>query len=142
MSTAMEQAEITPPPEDMKPIYKGTRLTPADAHIGRQIRLLRGVAGFSQDRLGQALGLSFQQIQKYENGHNRCSAAMLWRIAGILQQPVTAFYEGLESDAPPPATTVKTGRLNLDIQIALQGCGPDFRRAVLDLINSHKQAMT
>lgn len=61
--------------------------------IGRRIRQRRIEKGLSQERLAEALAISFQQIQKYENGHNRISAARLYALAGLLEVPLTYFFE-------------------------------------------------
>lgn len=66
-----------------------------DAHIGSRVRLRRLTAGISQEQLGGALGVTFQQVQKYEKGANRIGAGRLYRISRILGVPVSYFYEGL-----------------------------------------------
>lgn len=66
-----------------------------DAHIGSRVRLRRLTAGVSQEQLGAALGVTFQQVQKYEKGTNRIGAGRLYRISRILDVPVSYFYEGL-----------------------------------------------
>jgi transcriptional regulator with XRE-family HTH domain len=76
---------------------------PVDVHVGSRIRLRRRLLGLSQEKLAEALGLTFQQVQKYERGSNRVSASKLYEISRTLQTPVTFFYEGLpdsESGAP------------------------------------------
>lgn len=75
-----------------------------DAHIGGRVRLRRMTIGMSQEQLGDALGLTFQQVQKYEKGLNRIGAGRLYRIGQILSVPVEYFYEGLPSAAGPVAT--------------------------------------
>jgi transcriptional regulator with XRE-family HTH domain len=74
---------------------------PIDVHVGFRIRLCRKSQGISQDTLAHHIGLTFQQVQKYENGANRVSSSMLWRIADCLGEPISYFFEGLEG---------KTGR--------------------------------
>jgi len=68
---------------------------PVDVHVGARIRLNRNLRGLSQGDLARALGLTFQQIQKYERGANRISASMLYATAQFLKLPTTAFFEGL-----------------------------------------------
>jgi transcriptional regulator with XRE-family HTH domain len=68
---------------------------PIDVHVGRRLRLRRTLLGMSQERLGELLGLTFQQVQKYERGANRVSASKLWEIAAALKTPVAYFYDGL-----------------------------------------------
>lgn len=69
---------------------------PIDIHVGGRIRLRRNMLGMSQERLGESLGITFQQIQKYEKGTNRVGASRLQAIASILEVPVSFFFE----DAP------------------------------------------
>lgn len=68
---------------------------PVDLHVGARIRMRRKILGVSQERLADDLGLTFQQIQKYERGANRVSASKLYEIAKSLQSPVGYFFEGL-----------------------------------------------
>jgi transcriptional regulator with XRE-family HTH domain len=68
---------------------------PVDLHVGARIRMRRKILGVSQERLAEDLGLTFQQIQKYERGANRVSASKLYEIAKSLQSSVGYFFEGL-----------------------------------------------
>jgi transcriptional regulator with XRE-family HTH domain len=67
---------------------------PIDRHVGSRVRMRRMMLSMSQEKLGDALGLTFQQVQKYEKGANRIGASRLQHIAGILQVPVSFFFEG------------------------------------------------
>jgi transcriptional regulator with XRE-family HTH domain len=67
---------------------------PIDRHVGSRVRMRRMMLGMSQGKLGDALSLTFQQVQKYEKGTNRMGASRLQQIAHILQVPVTFFFEG------------------------------------------------
>jgi len=69
-----------------------------DAHIGGRVRMRRMILGMSQEMLGEALGLTFQQVQKYEKGLNRIGAGRLYRIAQALGVNVECFYEGLPAN--------------------------------------------
>ena len=71
---------------------------PVDAHVGARVRLRRKMLGLSQEKLAQALGLTFQQIQKYELGANRIAASRLWDLSNVLDVPLSFFYDGIESD--------------------------------------------
>src|SRR5215510_8830833 len=66
---------------------------PVDKHVGSRVRMRRMMLGMSQEKLGDALGLTFQQVQKYEKGTNRIGASRLQQIAHILQVPVAFFFE-------------------------------------------------
>jgi transcriptional regulator with XRE-family HTH domain len=77
-----------------------TRLpNPVDLHVGARIRLRRRMQGVSQEKLADALGLTFQQVQKYERGANRVSASKLYEIASALRSPVSYFFDGLADPA-------------------------------------------
>jgi transcriptional regulator with XRE-family HTH domain len=77
---------------------------PIDIHVGSRIRLRRTMLGMSQEKLGESLGITFQQIQKYEKGTNRVGASRLQNIAGILNVPVSFFFEDAPGDQPGSAT--------------------------------------
>lgn len=74
---------------------------PTDTHIGNRVRFRRTMLGMSQQTLAAGIGVTFQQIQKYESGKNRISAGKLWDFATILKMPVSYFYEGLDKEVPP-----------------------------------------
>jgi len=67
---------------------------PIDKHVGSRVRMRRMMLGMSQEKLGNNLGLTFQQVQKYEKGTNRIGASRLQQISHILQVPVSFFFEG------------------------------------------------
>lgn len=75
---------------------------PVDKHVGGRVRMRRILLGMSQERLGEALGLTFQQVQKYEKGANRIGASRLQQIAQVLGVPVTFLFEGAPLDRPLP----------------------------------------
>lgn len=78
---------------------------PIDTHVGSRVRMRRMMLGMSQEKLGEQLGITFQQIQKYEKGTNRIGASRLQHIATILQVPVAFFFE----DAPTTPTDTPAG---------------------------------
>ena len=67
---------------------------PIDKHVGSRVRMRRMMLGMSQEKLGNALGLTFQQVQKYEKGTNRIGASRLQQISNTLQVPVSFFFDG------------------------------------------------
>ena len=71
---------------------------PIDIHVGKRLRLRRLLLGLSQVRLGQMIGLTSQQIQKYENGTNRISASRLWDIAVLLEVPISFFFADMDQE--------------------------------------------
>lgn len=72
--------------------------SPVDLHVGTRIRMRRQLMNMSQEKLGNSLGVTFQQVQKYERGTNRVGASRLWDISRILDVPISFFYEGLDND--------------------------------------------
>ena len=80
-----------------------------DAEVGRRIRAQRLVRGMSQTDLGNQLGITFQQVQKYEKGTNRVGAGRLTRIAEVLGVPVVFFFGGDELKTPEPTDTIDSG---------------------------------
>lgn len=76
---------------------------PIDVHVGSRVRLRRLLVGMSQEKLGEQLGLTFQQVQKYEKGTNRIGASRLYEVSRILNVPVQYFYEEMaDNDALAP----------------------------------------
>ncbi|WP_409432670.1 helix-turn-helix domain-containing protein [Litorimonas sp. RW-G-Af-16] len=75
---------------------KGPRSpNPVDIHVGTRVRLRRQVMKMSQEKLGDQLGVTFQQVQKYERGSNRIGASRLWKISDVLNVPIGFFFDGL-----------------------------------------------
>lgn len=120
---------------------------PIDAQVGNRLRLRRMMIGMSQERLGDLLGLTFQQVQKYEKGVNRIGAGRLFEISRILGVPVFYFYEGVadqlaeapgfaENDSPPVLEFVSSGE-GLQLSLAYMRIkDPKVRKRVLDLVKS------
>ena len=69
---------------------------PVDIHVGKQIKVRRKILGMSQSTLGKAIGLTFQQVQKYERGTNRIGASRLYDLSKVLEIPVNYFFDGFE----------------------------------------------
>ncbi|HLK24430.1 MAG TPA: helix-turn-helix domain-containing protein [Caulobacteraceae bacterium] len=115
-----------------------------DLHLGRRLRRRRRLLGLTQQQLAQVVGVRFQQIQKYECGANRISAARLWRLAAALDVPVGYFYDGLgegsrvesaASDHAEPGE-VLARKETLDLVRAYYQLGERPRRRLLDLAKS------
>ncbi len=79
---------------------------PVDVHVGKRVRHRRWMVGMTQQQLGEAVGIKFQQIQKYETGMNRVSASRLWDIAHAMDVPISFFFEGLEGESAEAAAQV------------------------------------
>ena len=71
---------------------------PVDVHVGSRVRMRRQIMKMSQEKLGDQLGVTFQQVQKYERGANRVGASRLWRLSQVLDVPISFFFEGLTNE--------------------------------------------
>lgn len=123
-----------------------------DVHVGSRVRMRRMTMGISQEQLGDHLGLTFQQIQKYEKGQNRIGAGRLYRIAQVLNVSVNFFYEGLPGpeaadghDVPrhDPDATVKAFLVSPDghalAESFLQISDGSTRKRLVDLVSTIAQ---
>ena len=129
---------------------QGLRLpSPVDAHVGGRLRMRRVLLGMSQEAVGDKLGLTFQQVQKYEKGVNRIGASRLFQLANILGVPVQYFFQDMpliaESDPPTvegharEATIMEFLRTNDGMELTkafLRISDIRSRRAILELARS------
>src|SRR5579862_7754159 len=81
---------------------KGDKPNPIDVHVGSRVKLRRSMLGLSQEKLGEAIGLTFQQLQKYERGTNRIGASRLLELARVLDVPIGFFYDVVDPVRAPP----------------------------------------
>ncbi len=91
---------------------------PVDVHVGKRVRHRRWMVGMTQQQLGEAVGIKFQQIQKYETGMNRVSASRLWDISKALDVDVRFFFEGIEegvTDSAPEAAVTEGKNMQGDL---------------------------
>ena len=120
---------------------------PIDVHVGARVRLRRMLMGMSQDKLGDALGLTFQQIQKYEKGVNRISASKLFDISRFFKVDVGYFFDGLaegatgmaedgagfDHDFPATRQTIEIARLAPQLSTKRQRLALELIREMLEL---------
>jgi transcriptional regulator with XRE-family HTH domain len=132
---------------DTEPTVRVSRSNSVDAHVGRRIRLRRTLLGLSQERLADALGLTFQQVQKYEKGVNRVGASRLFDLARVLDVPIGYFFDDIPDNqvkrpAEPAAAAAVANvayeqsvkRETLDLVRAYYAIrDPQIRRRVYDL---------
>ena len=121
---------------------------PIDVQVGNRVRIRRMLIGMSQEKLGDLLGLTFQQVQKYEKGVNRIGAGRLYEVARILNVPVDFFYEGVaaqlagqpgmaESEGSPPVMEFVSSGEGLQLSLAFMKIkDAKVRKRVLDLVKS------
>jgi transcriptional regulator with XRE-family HTH domain len=128
----------------------GKKPNPVDAHVGSRVRLRRMLLGMSQERLGESMGLTFQQVQKYEKGVNRIGASRLFQISKILDVPVQFFFEeapysgdgnavrGMaESDSEAFILEFLNSREGLELNRAFVKIGDaKVRKSVVDLVRA------
>ena len=125
---------------------------PVDVHVGARVRLRRTLLGMTQEKLSRAIGLTFQQVQKYERGANRIGASRLYELSQVLDVPVSFFFDdlnirengvatlvgGLREDVPPPFEgdpMAKRETLRL-VRAYYQIKNPALRKQILDLTRS------
>lgn len=115
---------------------------PVDVHVGARVRMRRLMLGLSQDKLAETIGLTFQQIQKYEKGANRIGAGRLFRLANALDVPVQFFYEDLQGGDAVPASSQELIAL-LATPDGMRLCryfadikDPHVKRRLLELVKS------
>jgi transcriptional regulator with XRE-family HTH domain len=119
---------------------------PIDVQVGNRVRIRRMLIGMSQERLGDLLGLTFQQVQKYEKGVNRIGAGRLFEMARILNVPVDFFYEGVNAHAGQPGAAEGEGAPVMEFVSSGEGLqlslafmkikDAKVRKRVLDLVKS------
>ncbi len=114
-----------------------------DLHLGKRLRRRRRLLGLTQQQLAMSVGVRFQQIQKYERGANRISAARLWQLSEALEVPVAYFFDGLAEQAQRAGDERSEGsgemfarKETLDLIRAYYQLGERPRRRLLDLAKS------
>jgi transcriptional regulator with XRE-family HTH domain len=127
------------------------RANPVDKHVGERVRIRRMLLGMSQERLGEQLGLTFQQVQKYEKGVNRIGASRLFDLAHVLGVPIQFFYENMPSSVSghlaAPGMADKPGesymadflssRDSVELNKAFARIAdPRVRRSIVDMVRS------
>lgn len=106
---------------------------PVDVHVGLRVRLRRKQLSLSQERLAEGLGLTFQQVQKYERGSNRISASKLFEISKLLNVPVSYFFEGIDGPSPPGTDRYSQAYTNIVEQMLAEPNGPQLAEAFLNI---------
>ena len=126
---------------------------PVDLHVGSKLREIRLKRGLSQERLAEEMGITFQQVQKYEKGLNRIGASRLWDLSQVLGEPISYFYEGMneeEKNQSPRKITLlrdRNGQLKLeDMELSQDDIAllayfkqikdPQISKSILNLVQS------
>jgi transcriptional regulator with XRE-family HTH domain len=122
-------------PEGRHSVRRTGKPNPVDVHVGSRVRLRRTLLGLSQEKLGDALGLTFQQVQKYERGANRIGASRLFDLSRVLDVPVSFFFDDMSQDVPERSPAIE-----IEIDDMSQGSfdvDPMARRETLELVRAY-----
>lgn len=126
---------MTKNPVGRQSVRRTGKPNPVDVHVGSRVRLRRTLLGLSQEKLGDALGLTFQQVQKYERGANRIGASRLFDLSRVLDVPVSFFFDDMSLDAAERKPAVE-----IDIDDMSQhgfDVDPMARRETLELVRAY-----
>ena len=124
-----------------RPVRRRPKLdhpNPIDVHVGSRVRLRRTLLGMSQEKLGEAIGLTFQQVQKYERGTNRIGASRLWELSAVLEVPVQFFFGEIA-----PETLTQMSRITSHVpatdpeSASSAAAGPITKPETLELIRAY-----
>lgn len=108
---------------------------PVDVHVGSRIRLRRTLLGMSQEKLGAAIGLTFQQVQKYERGTNRVGSSRLYQLARVLNVPVSFFFDDMPDDVAQAPTNFAEAPVPFENS-------PFTKRETLELVRAYHRITT
>jgi len=108
---------------------------PVDIHVGGRVRLRRTLLGLSQEKLGEAVGLTFQQIQKYERGANRIGSSRLYDLSKVLDVPVAYFFEEMPGEVQDRQSE-RAGAMSGEVQAPAEK-DPLTRRETLELVRAY-----
>jgi transcriptional regulator with XRE-family HTH domain len=114
---------------------KSDKPNPIDVHVGSRIRLRRTLLGMSQEKLGDAIGLTFQQVQKYERGANRVGASRLYDLSRVLDVPVSFFFDDINPAVIEAAQSESGGQP--DSAPGRYEPDPMMRRETLELVRAY-----
>lgn len=136
MTAIAKQAEKT---SSRRPSSRGRTASgkpnPIDVHVGARVRLRRTLLGMSQEKLGEALGLTFQQVQKYERGANRVGASRLFDLSRVLDVPVSFFFDDMSGEIEALSPRLISGLA--EDPAVFDGADPMTKRETLDLVRAY-----
>lgn len=123
--------------EGSAPEVVESRPSPIDVHVGSRIRLRRTLTGMSQERLGEALGLTFQQVQKYERGVNRVGASRLYDLSRILDVPISFFFDDMPDTNGSGSGATHAAGFSERSEFGGHGDDPLAKRETLELVRAY-----
>ncbi|MBI5163010.1 MAG: helix-turn-helix transcriptional regulator [Magnetospirillum sp.] len=109
---------------------------PIDVHVGARVRLRRTLLGMSQEKLGEALGLTFQQVQKYERGANRIGASRLFDLSRVLDVPVSFFFDDMSDETKTQTPSMLSGGGLEEMPLSFEH-DPMTKRETLELVRAY-----
>ena len=127
---------IPEPLDGVVPAGRPGIANPVDIHVGARVRLRRSILGMSQETLADELGLTFQQIQKYERGANRIGASRLWDISRVLDVPIQFFFDDMDEKVTNQSPRLRAG-LSDTPQSDYTSGDPMVKRETLELIRCY-----
>jgi transcriptional regulator with XRE-family HTH domain len=123
--------------EGAQPDTGESRPSPIDVHVGSRIRLRRTLMGMSQERLGDSLGLTFQQVQKYERGVNRVGASRLYDLSRVLDVPISFFFDDMPENRGQSITNGVAGFAERPEGYGAPADDPLAKRETLELVRAY-----
>ncbi len=109
---------------------------PIDVHVGARVRLRRTLLGMSQEKLGEAIGLTFQQVQKYERGANRIGASRLFDLSRVLDVPVSFFFDDMSDDTSQQSPRMMVAGVVEEVPVQFEA-DPMTKRETLELVRAY-----
>jgi transcriptional regulator with XRE-family HTH domain len=110
---------------------------PIDVHVGQRVRQRRTLLGMSQEKLAEAIGLTFQQVQKYERGANRVGSSRLFDLARVLDVPIAYFFEDMEANVAAKSPSRLMGVSESKLQPYAAEPDPLAKRETLELVRAY-----
>lgn len=118
-----------------KPAAQSHESNPIDRHVGQRIRMRRLLLGYTQKQMAAGLGITFQQLQKYENGINRISASRLWDVSVLLNSPVDFFFAEMDSETQQNSPMMRASGKRA-VPLAVEIIDPMHRQETIRLVNA------
>ena len=110
---------------------------PIDVYVGARVKMRRSLLGMSQEKLGELIGLTFQQVQKYERGLNRISASRLFDISKVLEVPISFFFEEMDEQVADLSPRMLAGASGLSEEPVLFDYDPMTKKETLELVRCY-----
>ncbi len=134
MTSSVVNPEILPRRHSNRGRTPAGKPNPIDVHVGARVRLRRTLLGMSQERLGEALGLTFQQVQKYERGANRIGASRLFDLSRVLDIPVSFFFDDMSEQVEALSPRLMSGLVEEPSAVESD---PMTKRETLELVRAY-----